>query len=156
MLEKLRVKNHVRAACRGRDSAVGAHTPAVTIACTSLLLGQALMMSSPAQAAGSPEAPAAEAAPAEIILAAAARAEAAPTEFASADAAAAASDAAPAAADSAPAEAGPEAPASSDAPADASSSELAEVVVTGSHIARSDYNSPQPVTAISAETLQRA
>jgi outer membrane receptor protein involved in Fe transport len=156
MLEKLRVKNHVRAACRGRDfSAVGAHTPAVTIACTSLLLGQALMMSSPARAAGSPEAPAPEAAPAEIVLAEAMRAEASHTEFASADTASAAADATPA--DAAPAEAsGPDASAPSDASADTSGSEVAEVVITGSHIARSDYDSPQPVTAISAESLQAA
>jgi iron complex outermembrane recepter protein len=158
MLEKLRVKNHVRAACRGRDfCAVGAHTSAATIACTSLLLGQALMMSSPARAAGSPEAPAPEAAPAEIVLADAARAEAASTEFASADTAPAAADATPAAADAAPsADAGPAAPASSDASGDTGSSEVAEVVITGSHIARSDYDSPQPVTAISAESLQAA
>jgi outer membrane receptor protein involved in Fe transport len=33
---------------------------------------------------------------------------------------------------------------------------LAEVVVTGSHIARSDYDSPQPVTSISSASLEAA
>ena len=119
-------------------------------------------MGSLAQATESPEAQTAEPAAtrADIVLAEASRAEASPTEFASADAAfaadsaSAAADAAPAAADAA----GPDAPASSDSPADSSSSDDAtsEVVITGSHIARSDYDSPQPVTAISAESLQAA
>ena len=168
MLEKLRVKYSGRAAAAGRDSsAAGLHAPAATIACTSLLLGQALFMSSAAQAATSPEAETAEVATTEGVLAEAARAEAAPTEFAAAEAAsirAGSAETAPTAADTAPADAapadaaaGPAAP--SEAPtADAGSEDggLLEVVVTGSHIARSDFDSPQPVTAISAASLEAA
>jgi iron complex outermembrane recepter protein len=57
----------------------------------------------------------------------------------------------------APAEAavaeGPAAPAEA-APAEGEG--LQEVVVTGSHIARTDYDSPQPVTSISAASLEAA
>jgi len=168
MLEKVRFKYSGRTGCDSRDSAAaGLHAPAATIACTSLLLGQALFLSSAAQAATSPEAETAEVAPAESAAAEAARAEAAPAEFAGAHTAPfrfASAEAAPAAADPAAAEAapsdssGPSSP--SDAPDDAGAGSaglaVAEVVITGSHITRTDYDSPQPVTAISAESLQAA
>jgi iron complex outermembrane recepter protein len=168
MLEKIRVKYSGRTGSDGRAScAAGLHAPAATIACTSLLLGQALFLSPAAQAASSPEPESAEVAPAEGAAAEAARAEAAPTEFAGAPAAPirfASAEAASASAEAAPADAapagspGPSSP--SGAPDDAGGGdaglEVAEVVITGSHITRNDYDSPQPVTAISAESLQAA
>jgi len=50
------------------------------------------------------------------------------------------------------------APEAADSPAaDASSGDgMQEVTITGSHIARTDYDSPQPVTAISAASLEAA
>ena len=115
MLEKLRVKYTARTGSDSRASlAAGLHGPAATIACTSLLLGQALFMSSAVQAATSSEA-------------------AAPADAAPADAP------------------GPSAP--SDSSEDAG---VAEVVITGSHITRTDYDSPQPVTSISAASLEAA
>ena len=66
-------------------------------------------------------------------------------------------DAAPAAPASADAEAGPAASDdASSADAGSSDGDGGEVVITGSHIARSDYDSPQPVTAISAASLEAA
>jgi iron complex outermembrane receptor protein len=46
--------------------------------------------------------------------------------------------------------------AAADTPSDAQGTSLAEVVVTGSHIERSDFNSPQPISAISEESLEAA
>jgi len=113
MLEKFRVKYTGPTGSDGRGScAAGLHAHAATIACTSLLLGQALFMSSAVQAA---------------------------TRVASA---------APSAADAAPA--GPS------SPSDSSDVEVAEVVITGSHITRTDYDSPQPVTSVSAASLEAA
>jgi iron complex outermembrane receptor protein len=157
MLEKFRVKY---SGCTSSDAS------AATIACTSLLLGQALFLSPAAQAATSPEAETAEVAPAEGVSAEAARAQAAPSEFTAAQAAPirfAAAEAASTAADAAPAEAAPSDSPGPSSPSDAPDAgagdaglEVAEVVITGSHITRTDYNSPQPVTAISAESLQAA
>jgi iron complex outermembrane receptor protein len=50
------------------------------------------------------------------------------------------------------------APETADSPAADASSDggMQEVTITGSHIARSDYDSPQPVTAISAASLEAA
>ncbi|MEA3180981.1 MAG: iron complex outerrane recepter protein [Gammaproteobacteria bacterium] len=69
----------------------------------------------------------------------------------------ASNDTAPAASAVADAAEGPAASAGEPA-AEAGSSDagVQEVVVTGSHIARSDYDSPQPVTAISAASLEAA
>ena len=167
MLEKLRVKYSGCTGSDGRDScAVGLHAPAATIACTSLLLGQALFLSPAAQAATSPEAETAEVVPAERVSAEAARAQAAPAEFTAADAASirfASAEAAASAADPAPADAAPSDSPGPSSPGDAPDAgagdaglAVAEVVITGSHITRTDYDSPQPVTAISAESLQAA
>ena len=69
----------------------------------------------------------------------------------------ASNDAAPAAPVAADAAAGPAAP-SETSTTEAASDEggVQEVVITGSHIARSDFDSPQPVTAISAASLEAA
>jgi iron complex outermembrane recepter protein len=52
---------------------------------------------------------------------------------------------------------GPAAPAeASTADSDGGAGSMQEVVITGSHIARSDYDSPQPVTSIGAASIEAA
>ena len=68
----------------------------------------------------------------------------------------ASNDAAPAAPVGADAAAGPAAPAETSTAEAGSDEGVQEVVITGSHIARSDFDSPQPVTAISAASLEAA
>ena len=84
-----------------------------------------------------------------LAQSAAAYAEPAATRVAS-------SDAAPAAPAAAGAPEGPAAPEASAANAGSGDEGVQEVVITGSHIARTGYNSPQPVTSISSASLEAA